>query len=252
MLHQRIAISLSFIALLVTMPRLVLAFLIGDGILVPQHIEVALLTATGIGSGVVLTVGNAILAHALAEKSKQKGMLWWTLLLAWICFLLSAIVVVSPTLVSGLRKSSLITVLPSASAQWFWAITAVAVVEILVGASTTASILETVQHDVQPSGPSALGRIGNALVRRLEQTLAPESIAIPAPTPLLVTNGHDPGTPPAITNTQKKQLRQQALAAYVMTAEAFDAQTFADQYQVSVQTVYRDLKELQEKLGQTG
>ena len=139
MLHQRIAISLSFIALLVTMPRLVLAFLIGDGILVPQHIEVVLLTATGIGSGVVLTVGNAILAHALAEKSRQKGMLWWVLLLAWVCFLLSAIVVVSPTLVSGLRKSSLITVLPSASAQWFWAITAVAVVEkAIVGAAGQA------------------------------------------------------------------------------------------------------------------
>jgi len=251
MLHQRIAISLSFIALLVTMPRLVLAFLIGDGILVPQHIEVVLLTATGIGSGVVLTVGNAILAHALAEKSRQKGMLWWVLLLAWVCFLLSAIVVVSPTLVSGLRKSSLITVLPSASAQWFWAITAVAVVEILVGASTTASILETVQHDVQPSGPSVLGRIGNALVRRLEQTLAPEVTTLPVPTPLLVTNSHEPGPTPAITNTQKKQLRQQALAAYIMTAEAFDAQAFADQYQVSPQTVYRDLKELQEKLGQT-
>lgn len=252
MLHQRIAIALSVVALLVTMPRLVLAFLIGDGIAIAQHIEVMLLTATGVGSGVVLTVGNAVLAHALAEKAKQKGLLWWVLLLAWICFLLSAVVVVSPTLVAGLRKSSLITVLPGASAQWFWAITAVAVVEILVGAATTASILETVQQEARPAGPSVLNRLGNALVWRLEQTLAPTLAAPPTTAPLLVSNGHEPAPTPAITNTQKKQLRQQALTTYIMTAEAFDVQTFADQHGVSVQTVYRDLKELQERMAQVG
>lgn len=280
---QRISMALVFVALLVTAPRLTLAFLTGDGIAIPQQIEVMLLTATGIGSGIVLTVGNAILAHALAQKSYQKGLLWYVLLLAWICFLLSAVVVVSPTLVSGLRKSSLITVLPTASAQWFWAIVAVAVIEVLVGASITASILETAQQADYSSGPSALGRLSSALITRLERTLAPQ-LSMPAvPAPLLAAD--DPGLPPmdnaddqatpiigavdqlsapitgakdqttapvvpAFTNTQKKQQRQQSLMTYLISGEPFDVQMFAEQHQVSPQTVYRDLKEMQDKMAQ--
>lgn len=291
---HRISMALVFVALLVTAPRLTLAFLTGDGIAIPQQIEVMLLTATGIGSGIVLTVGNAILAHALAQKSYQKGLLWYVLLLAWICFLLSAVVVVSPTLVSGLRKSSLITVLPTASAQWFWAIVAVAVIEVLVGASITASILETAQQADYSSGSSALGRLGSALITRLERTLAPQ-LSMPAvPAPLLAASdqtrsptlaAYEPGLPSmdnandqttptigavnqlsapmvgahdqpilpivtAFTNTQKKQQRQQSLMTYLISGEPFDVQMFAEQHQVSPQTVYRDLKEMQDKMAQ--
>jgi hypothetical protein len=244
---QRISMGLVFVALLVTAPRLTLAFLTGDGIVVPQHIEVMLLTATGVGSGIVLTVGNAILAHALARKAQYKGLLWYVLLLAWLCFLVSAVVVVSPTLVSGLRKSSLITVLPAASTQWFWAITAVAVVEVLVGAAISASILETEQQAVPVTGPTPLGRLGNALLARLEQTLAP-------PAPQTATDdggGSTNGTAafvPAVTNTQKKHLRQQALQAQVAAGEKLDIPAIAQQFEVSEQTIYRDLKELQEQL----
>lgn len=248
---QKISMALVFVALLVTAPRLTLAFLTGDGIAIPQSIEVILLTATGIGSGVVLTVGNATLAHALAHKSQQKNFLWFVLLLAWVAFLLSAIVIVAPTLVSGLRKSSLVTVLPSASAQWFWAITAVAVVEVLVGASTTASILETTQYE-KSAGPSALGRLGSVLLQRLEHSLAPTVVPPSMPAPSISPNGHESAPTPALTNTQKKQLRHQELTAYIIAADTFDVQTFADQHQVSIQTVYRDLKELQEKVAQAG
>lgn len=244
---QRISMGLVFVALLVTAPRLTLAFLTGDGIVIPQHIEVMLLTATGVGSGVVLTVGNAILAHALAQKANYKGLLWYVLLLAWLCFLVSAVVVVSPTLVSGLRKSSLITVLPSAAAQWFWAITAVAVVEVLVGAAISASILETEQQQTVSAGPTALGRLGNALLNRLEQTLAPISPTVAVSDSGSVANGAA-SLPPAFTNTQKKQLRQQALQAYIATGEKLDIPIIAQQFEVSEQTIYRDLKDLQEQM----
>ncbi|HRW07021.1 MAG TPA: DeoR family transcriptional regulator [Caldilineaceae bacterium] len=245
---QKISMGLVFVALLVTAPRLTLAFLTGDGIAIPQHIEVMLLTATGVGSGVVLTVGNAILAHALAQKAHHKGLLWYVLLLAWLCFLLSAIVVVSPTLVAGLRKSSLVMVLTSASAQWFWAITAVAVVEVLVGAAISASILETEQPALSTTEPTALGRLGNALLNRLEQTIAPDPTEQPAA--VFPENGQEPTA--AVTNTQRKQLRQQALMGHVANGESFDIPTFAEEHQVSPQTVYRDLKELQEKMAQVG
>lgn len=48
---QRISMGLVFVALLVTAPRLTLAFLTRDGAAIPQHIEVMLLTATGVGWG---------------------------------------------------------------------------------------------------------------------------------------------------------------------------------------------------------
>lgn len=244
---QRISMGLVFVALLVTAPRLTLAFLTGDGIAIPQHIEVMLLTATGVGSGVVLTVGNAILAHALAQKANHKGLLWYVLLLAWLCFLVSAVVVVSPTLVSGLRKSSLVMVLSSASAQWFWAITAVAVVEVLVGAAISASILETAQHEVPIHGSTAWGRLGNALLNRLEQTIAPDAQALVV-TDYEPTDNGNLSMPSALTNTQRKQLRQQALQAQITTGEKLDIPTVAQQFDVSEQTIYRDLKDLQEQM----
>ncbi|MCB0183457.1 MAG: HTH domain-containing protein, partial [Caldilineaceae bacterium] len=238
---------LVFVALLVTAPRLTLAFLLGDGIAIPQQVEVGLLTATGIGSGVVLTVGNAILAHALAQKSHQKGLLWSVLLLAWIAFLLSAVVVVAPTLILGLRKSSLVTVLPSASTQWFWAITAVAVVEVLVGAAIAASILETQQQAAPSVEPTVWGRLGNALLSRLEQKLAPALLPVTEIKEGVTLNGT--GLPqPTVTNTQKKQWRQQALQAQLTTGEKLDIPALAHQFDVSEQTIYRDLKDLQEQL----
>ena len=211
---ERISLSLVAIALLVTAPRLTLAFIIGDGITVPSNIEVGLLVATGIGSGIVLTVGNAILAHALARKSQQKGMLWWVLLMAWLAFLVSALILVTPPLVYGFRASKLAIVVPSQTAQWLWAITAVAVVEILVGASIVASILENDAGELSPSPPGALSRIGGALLQRIEQRIVgPPSHPVPAEVIPLVqipeeTNTNDTVTPEPdpqpMTSTEKK------------------------------------------------
>lgn len=52
-------------------PSLTLAFILGDGIRIPEQVELVILTITGIGSGVVLTIGNAVLAHVLAIKTHQ-------------------------------------------------------------------------------------------------------------------------------------------------------------------------------------
>lgn len=250
---QKVSLGLVFVALLVTAPRLTLAFILGDGIEIPQHIEVGLLTATGIGSGIVLTVGNAILAHALAEKSKQKGLLWWVLLLAWTSFLCSAIIVVSPTLVAGLRKSSLVTVMPSSGAQWFWAITAVAVVEVLVGASTMASILENESDAPRPASEGAFGRIGSALLRRIEQSIAAES---PKPSrggeDSAEANGVVSLDHQAITSSQKKQQRQQEIITSLLDGDELDIAAAADKYSVTQQTIYRDIKEIQDKMAQAG
>ena len=251
---ERISLGLVVIALLVTAPRLTLAFIIGDGVIVPSNIEVGLLVATGIGSGIVLTVGNAVLAHALARKSTQKGMLWWVLLMAWLAFLVSALILVTPPLVYGFRESKLITVVPSGAAQWAWAITAVAVVEILVGASIVASILENETGEQKPSTPGALGRIGGALLERIEHNVRQGVKAAPeAFEPVIDTNEPEVETSPssAMTNIEKKRQRQQALIEIKLNGDEWDVETFAQKFEVSKQTVYRDVKEIQERLAES-
>lgn len=173
---KRVSLGIVIAALLVSAPRLTLAFILGDGIRVPEQIELVILTVTGVGSGIVLTIGNAVLAHALAVKAHQRSWLWWIEAVAWILFLIGAVIVMAPTLVAGLEKSSLATVLPSVQAKWLWAVTAVVIVELLVGAAMAASILasEPVIHTPQPTTQSSLlSRFGEVLMARLEQSIAP-------------------------------------------------------------------------------
>lgn len=170
---KRISFGIVIAALLVSAPRLTLSFLLGDGIPVHPPIEIAILTVSGIGSGVVLTIGNAVLAHALAVKAAQRSGLWWLEACAWLLFLLGAVILVSPTLVVGLRRSVLAAVLTPAQA-WLWAITAVVIVELLVGACMAATILAS-ESVAPPSAiaakPSLLSRVSDALVTKLERSL---------------------------------------------------------------------------------
>jgi hypothetical protein len=89
--------------------------------------------------------------------------------------------------------------------------------------------------------------LGNALLNRLEQTLAPVLPTVAVSDSGSVANGAA-SLPPAFTNTQKKQLRQQALQAYIATGEKLDIPIIAQQFEVSEQTIYRDLKDLQEQM----
>lgn len=170
---KRVSFGIVIAALLVSAPRLTLAFILGDGIRVPEQVEVVILTVTGVGSGVVLTIGNAVLAHALAVKAQQRSWLWWLEACAWLLFLVGAVVVMAPTLVAGLTKSSLNTVLPTTPAKWLWAVTAVVIVELLVGAAMAASILAEAELAPPPTTthPSLFARLGAALVTRLEQSV---------------------------------------------------------------------------------
>lgn len=170
---QRISFGIVIAALLVSAPRLTLSFLLGDGIPVDPQIEIAILTVSGIGSGVVLTIGNAVLAHALAVKAGQRSGLWWLEACAWLLFLLGAVILVSPTLVVGLQRSVLAAVLTPSQA-WLWAITAVVIVELLVGACMAASILASEPAAPPPptaAKPSLLSRVSDVLVTKLERSL---------------------------------------------------------------------------------
>lgn len=172
---KRVSFGIVIAALLVSAPRLTLAFLIGDGILVAKSVEIVILTVTGIGSGVVLTIGNAVLAHALAVKATQRSWLWWIEAIAWLLYLVGAVILVAPTLVAGLGHSPLGAVLTTPQAAWLWAITAVVIVELLVGAAMAAAILASapiVATPVTVAKPSFVARVGEAVVRKLESSLA--------------------------------------------------------------------------------
>lgn len=177
---KQVGFGIVIAALLVSAPRLTLAFLLGDGVHVADHVEIAILTATGIGSGVVLTIGNAVLAHALAIKAHQRGVLWWLEATAWILFLIGAPILVAPTLVAGLQRSTLASVLQTPQAAWTWAITAVVIVELLVGAAMTATILASEQPitPVQTTvKPSFWLRVGEVLIAKLEQSVSEQSVS---------------------------------------------------------------------------
>jgi hypothetical protein len=241
---RRLNLAIVIAALAVTSPRLVLAFLLGDGIDIPQHVEVALLSATGVAAGVVLTTGNAVLAHALATKARQINVLWWVLLLCWICFLVSAVVIVSPTLVAGLERSSLLTVLETPRIRWYWAVCAVVSVEVLVAGSTAAAILE---QDVPVGSAAERGlwhRVGNALVGRLEQSLT-ASVLPSQSVNTLSLHGEDSEAALPITSTQKKRQRQQAIIQRLMEGEGLDITELAERFTVTPKTIYLDLKEIQ-------
>jgi hypothetical protein len=230
---QRLSFGIVIAALLVSAPRLTLAFLFGDGIQVPERVEIGILTVTGVGSGLVLTVGNAVLAHALAIKAQQRSWLWWLEAGAWLLFLVGAVVVMSPTLVAGLEKSSLATVLQSSQAKWLWAITAVVIVELLVGAAMAASILAQTESTPLPTtttSSSRWGRLGDALVSRLEQAVAPTPPATFTP-PTPVPPVQPPAAPASATDVRPARPKRRG--------ESAKADTDKEQVLATMLEIYR-------------
>lgn len=90
-------------------------------------------------------------------------------------FLVGAPILVAPTLVAGLNRSALAIVLYTPQSAWVWAITVVVIVELLVGAAMTASILANEQEAPQPAPtakPSFLARLGDVLIAKVEHAMS--------------------------------------------------------------------------------
>lgn len=173
---QRLAFVIAVAALLVSAPRLAMAFLLADGVLIGAEIQSVVYGGTGIASGVVLTGGNIYLAHALAAHWKRRGGLWAILLVAWASFLAFAVILIAPALVYGLTHSVLAEVLSTPGWRWFWGIVAALSVEILAAASMAASVLaaEPEQAVRKPSAPGIVAALRGAALRRIERDgLAP-------------------------------------------------------------------------------
>lgn len=150
---KRLAFPVVIAALLVSAPRLAMAFLLADGVQLAPAVEMWVFAGTGVASGVVLTGGNVYLAHALAEHWRRRGGLWAILLVAWTLFLVFAILLIAPALVYGLNHSALATVLTTPAARWGWSVVAALSVEVLAAAAMAAGVLSA-----EPSKPSAEGK----------------------------------------------------------------------------------------------
>lgn len=187
---RRFAFIIAAAALLVSAPRLALAFLLADGVTLSPAVEGAVYAWTGVASGVVLTGGNIYLAHALAEHWKRRGALWVVLLVSWVLFLAFAVVLIAPALVAGLSHSELAQVLTSDRQRWGWAVVAALSVEVLAAAAMAASVLsaEPTAATAKRTGVgSALSGAAVRLLGKVASNAAPVSDvqpltpALPAP-----------------------------------------------------------------------
>jgi hypothetical protein len=125
-------------ATLVTAPRLVLAFLVGDGIVVPEGIRIVLLSTSSVATAVAMTGGAAYLAHAIAVARRGRRLL--TAL--WAAILACSSALMAPLVAAGLPRSTLAAILPSAAHQWTWAVCAVLAVDLVAAGAIRADAVQ--------------------------------------------------------------------------------------------------------------
>jgi len=142
-------------AVTVTAPRLALAFLAADGVVVPTVWRIDLLAVSSIATAVVLTGGTAYLAHAIAVASSARGLL----VALWTAALVCSGALIAPAIVATLRAQSLSAVL-GGERHWGWSICAVLAVDLVASGAMLAdarrSALDRLGHPVQPGAGSPL------------------------------------------------------------------------------------------------
>lgn len=173
-----IAVGIVLAALAVFVPQLMLVFLLGNEIAIPARAELAIGASTGIGSGLVLTVSNAMLSHVLATHARARGTLWWLMALVWGLLLVGGIVLIAPVLVFGARQSALAEVLTTPTSRWLWAICAVALMEMLVAAAVAANALRErdaslAEYSGLSRGSERWGILLDAVTHRIARSIDP-------------------------------------------------------------------------------
>ncbi len=145
-------------AVTVTAPRLALAFLAADGVVVPTAWRVDLLAVSSVATAVVLTGGTAYLAHVIAVARSGRGVL----VALWGAALACSGALIAPSIVSTLRSEPLSVVL-GLGRHWSWSICAVLAVDLVASGAMLADARrpraeEGVTHPVrQPeAGPLSL------------------------------------------------------------------------------------------------
>jgi hypothetical protein len=130
-------------AVLVTAPRLVLAFLAADGIALPGAVRTTLLCTSSVATAICLTGGGAYLAQAVAA-TRGGGRVLGVL---WLLILVASSALMAPVLAAGLATSPLAAVLGGPAERWGWAICAVLAVDLVAAAVMRADAVARRQQE---------------------------------------------------------------------------------------------------------
>jgi hypothetical protein len=130
-------------AVLVTAPRLVIAFLAADGVALPPAMRTTLLCTSSVATAICLTGGSAYLAQAIAA-ARGAGRL---LPVLWLVILVASSALMAPVLAAGLAASPLAAVLSGPAERWGWAICAVLAVDLVAAAVMRADAVARRQHE---------------------------------------------------------------------------------------------------------
>jgi hypothetical protein len=166
-------------AVTVTAPRLALAFLAADGVVVPEVWRIDLLGVSSIATAVVLTGGTAYLAHAIAVASSGRGIL----VALWTAALVCSGALIAPAIVATLRAQSLSAVL-GVQRHWGWSICAVLAVDLVASGVMLAdarrpSASDWLGHPVQPPGGSPSSILADPVQGLDSPALTPSPALLP-------------------------------------------------------------------------
>jgi MFS family permease len=158
-------------AVTVTAPRLALAFLAADGVVVPTSWRIDLLAVASIASAVVLTGGTAYLAHAIAVAHSGRGIL----IALWTAALVCSGALIAPAIVATLRSEQLSAVLGT-QRHWSWSICAVLAIDLVASGAMLADArrppVDRVSYPVEPPGADPVEGVGSP-------TLTPSPARLP-------------------------------------------------------------------------
>jgi MFS family permease len=130
-------------AVLVTAPRLVLAFLAADAMPLAPAVRAALLVLSSVSTAIALTGGAAYLAHTLASTGRARALLQ----VLWLAILVCSSALMAPVLAAGLADSPLAAVLDRPAKRWAWAICAVVAVDLVAAAVMRAEAEARREHE---------------------------------------------------------------------------------------------------------
>jgi len=165
-------------AVTVTAPRLALAFLAADGVVVPTAWRIDLLAVASIATAVVLTGGTAYLAHAIAVTTSGRGVL----IGLWTAALVCSGALIAPAIVATLRAEPLSAVLGT-QRHWSWSICAVLAVDLVASGAMLADArrpaADGLDHPVQPGGGTPLLILADPVQGVDDPALTPSPTPLP-------------------------------------------------------------------------
>lgn len=223
-------------ALLVNIPRLIVYSLKADGVSLDHGVEAFLIAMSGIGTGIVFSGGQLILAHTLPllEEGQGKNLIKGI----WGSMLVFSVVIISPFMVAGIiAQPDLRAVLPDWWQMWLWAITSIAAAEIVAAGVMIAQSLP--MKPVHKKGVATHGRGGDIV--KIGQGRAPR-VHVDRPTAGQLAAPDEQTPVQSLTN---KEDRQRSILRFYADNPMAGQRTAQEVLGIPKSTVAKDLSEME-------